>query len=391
MSKIEQLEHQLTNNATSENPDLVLDALEQVLIESNDFHRLFDAKLMRVRQRMGLPLTQPASLSGIPASQEAEYRDAWIAAARDVGQRFLEAGKLSDAWAYFRTIDDPEPVQKAIEAIPIPREQDEAADELLHLALHDGAHIVRGLQILLETHGTCNTVTAVSQLLPQMTQEERRKTAQLMVDRVYSELLMSLKRDVERRQPILKPDVSVSELMAGRDWLFEDGNYHIDVSHLHSTVAFARHLTQEDPQLQRAIELSQYGSQLAENLQYPADVPFDQYYEANGYFLKALAGIDVDAALKYFEGRLQSEPDQSDQRLIAFVLIDLARRVDRIDDALTVAAPILAGLEDANGFSFTACCVDAGRLDLLEATARDHDDVLAWTVAQLSEHAAQQS
>ena len=384
MSKIQQLEDQLTKASDSDTKRSLLDRLEEVLIESEDFHRLFDAKLIRTRLRMGLPITQPASLSGIPREQEAEFRDAWMEAARDVGQRLLDAGKLSDAWAYFRTIDDPEPIRKAIEAIPIPREQDEAADELLQLALHEGAHVVRGLEILLQTHGTCNTVTAVSQLLPQMSQDERRQTARLMVDRVYEELLYSLQRDIERRQPLLDQDAGVAELIAGKPWLFEEGNYHIDVSHLHSTVSFARHLTREDPQLERAIALCSYGGKLAENLQYPADVPFDRYYEANGYFLNALAGHNVDEALAYFKERMQEESDFTNQRLIAFVMIDLAGRADRIDDVLPDAAPVLAGLEDTNGFSFTACCVEASRFDVLESTSRENDDVLSWAVARIA-------
>jgi hypothetical protein len=385
MSRIQELENQLAT-ATEENQDSqsLLDALENTLRASGDFHRLFDAKLIRARLRMGLPIAQPASLSGIPGDLEAEFRDLWISTAREIGQLFLDDGKLTDAWAYFRTVDDPTPIQQAIEAIPIPQEQDDAADELLHLALHEGAHVLRGLEILLHTHGTCNTVTAVSQLLPQMSQEERQRTAALMVDRIYDELLMSLRRDIERRQPLLDKDAKIGTLIAEREWLFEDGNYHIDVSHLHSTVAFARHLEPGDPQLPRAMELCSYGNRLAESLRYPADVPFDQYYEANGMFLNALAGNNVDESLKYFTGRMKSEPELSDKRLIAYVLVDLARRVKRIDDVLSDAASVLAGLEDASGFSFTASCIEAGRLDILEETARENDDVLSWSVARLA-------
>lgn len=385
MNRLQRLQEQLSDStAEPDAQDALLDALEETLIASGDLHRLFDARMVRARLQLGLPITQPTSLTGIPREQEAAFRDAWMSAARDVGERLLAAGRLADAWAYFRTIDDPEPVRRAIENVPIPAEHSDETDELLHLALHEGAHIVRGLEILLSTHGTCNTVTAVSQLLPQMTPDERRQAAMLLVNRISEELLLSVRRDIERRQPLLDQDATIGQLIAGRDWLFADGNYHIDVSHLHSTVAFARHLDSQDPELNRAIDLCQYGSGLAEKLQYPADVPFDDYYAANLAFLKALAGRDVDESLAYFISRLRSESDDSSQRLIAFVLVDLGRRVDRIDEALDAAAPYLVGLEDNNGFSFTACCVEAGRIDLLEQCATEHDDVLAWSIARLT-------
>lgn len=385
MSGIERLRSRLPHSSehTSGNEQL-LDALESTLLESQDYHRLFDARLIRTRLRLGLPISRPASLSGIPHAQEGEFRDAWFAAARDVGHRLLKAGRLADAWAYFRAIDEPEPVRQAIEQIPIPDGHDEQTDELLSLALHEGAHIVRGLQILLQTHGTCNTVTAVSQLMPQMKPSERRQAAALLVNRVYEELRASLQRDIARRQPVLDSELSVGQLIAGREWLFEDGNYHIDVSHLHSTVSFARHLTAEDSELTRAIDLCRYGVRLSENLQYPADVPFDRYYEASEQFLNALAGIHLDEAMLYFISRLSEETEPADRRLTAFVLVDLGRRVGRTDEALAVAAPDLAGLEDSNGFSFTECCLEAGRPDLLESCSLQNDDVLSWTIAQLS-------
>ena len=365
--------------------DAILDAAEKTLTVQSDFHRLFDAKLIRVRHRLGLPITQPTSLRNIPEEHDVAFRDAYTAAAREVGQRFLDAGQLADAWAYFRTINETASVRAAIakKVAEVPHEPGAGLDELLNLALYEGAHIVEGLKLLLRTHGTCNTVTAMGQVMPQMTPDERRQAAAMMVRNIYGDLQAHVRRDVERRQPLVKQNASLRELIQGREFLFAEGGYHIDVSHLHSTVSFARHLDRDCPELQLAIELSDYGAQLAEPLRYPSDVPFDDYYVANRHFLNALAGVEVDESMQYFIDRLQREPDAPDQRMIAFVIADLGQRVERTSMALEAAAPFLKQMEDPAGFSFTAYCVGAKRFDILESSARENNDVLGLATVLL--------
>ena len=337
-------------------PDAVLDVLDRALISQKDFHRLFDARLIRARRRMGLPLTQPTSLTGIPREQDAAFREAYT-----------------------------QPVREAIEKLVAESNNTPGPqlDELLNLALYEGAHTVEGIRLLLRTHGTCNTVTAMSQVIGQITPDERRRAAAIMVAHLYKDLQASVGRDLERREIPIDPATSLREMITGREFLFAEGNYHIDVSHLHSIVGFARHLQREDPDLQLAVEMSLYGQQLSEHLRYPADVPFDDYYRASENFLSAVAGNDVSASLQWFVDRLHQEPDESDRRMIAFVIVDLAQRVGRLAEALEIAAPWLSRMEDPNGFSFTACCVEAGRLDLLEKVARDNGDLLALATLRL--------
>lgn len=374
--------------ATSEQ---ILNALEETLIEQQDFHRLFDAKLIRIRRQLRLPITQPTSLNNIPAEQESSFREAYIQVAREIGTLFLQQGRLADAWAYFRTIGEPQPIRDALEKIEIPEESTPEFDEVLNLALYEGAHVVLGLRFLLKTHGTCNTITAMGQLMPQMSPEERRGAAAMMVSHLYKDLRYSVHRDTTSREPDLSEQTSIEQLIEGRDWLFADGNYHIDVSHLHATVGFARYLKQGDPELPQAIELCRYGRQLSAALQYPADVPFDDYYPASQHFLSAVAGQHQDAALAYFSERLRNEPDAPDQKLIAFVLVDLAQRIDRVAEVLPVAAEFISRLEDPNGFSFTTACLNSGCSDLLLQVANSNDDVLAMATAMLSDQSRKEN
>ena len=94
MTSIELFESERNRQSASSTSDgnAILDAAEKTLIEQGDFHRLFDAKLIRARHQLGLPITQPTSLRNIPDEHEAAFRDFYTAAAREVGQRFLDAG-----------------------------------------------------------------------------------------------------------------------------------------------------------------------------------------------------------------------------------------------------------------------------------------------------------
>ena len=42
-------------------------------------------------------------------------------------------------------------------------------------------------------------------------------------------------------------------------------------------------------------------------------------------------------------------------------------------------------MEDPNGFSFTKLCVELGLTDKLEEAAVENDDILAFTIARLSQ------
>jgi len=364
--------------------DDLIDALEATLTSDHDYHRLFDAKLMRTRLRLGLPVTQPTSLENIPTELQGEFRDAYVEAARDVGQLLLDDNRLTDAWAYYRTIGESDAIRAAIEQFAVPDEPDEQFDEIMNLALYEGAHMVKGLEFLLKTHGTCNSVTTLSQLQQQMTFEERRQSAALMVRQLYTDLQYSLRSDLESRNPVVAPAASIRDLIKGQDILFAEGNYHIDVSHLHSIVGFARSLTKNDRELEQAIELCEYGSRLSEPLRYPGNPPFEDYYEAHLQFLNGLADDQPQSSLQWFVDRMNAEPDENNKRLTAFVILDLGQRTDQEDAAITHVAPVLGQVEDPNGFSFTSLCVEQNRLDLLEKTAVATDDVIAWATAKLS-------
>ena len=69
--------------------------------------------------------------------------------------------------------------------------------------------------------------------------------------------------------------------------------------------------------------------------------------------------------------------------MLAYVLVDLLVRIERIDAALELAKEHLKDVEDPAGFSFASLCQQAGRMDLLQTVAREKGDLVSYTAALL--------
>jgi hypothetical protein len=91
--------------------------------------------------------------------------------------------------------------------------------------------------------------------------------ATLLVQTLHRELTSNLRAEIARQegsQPKEQTakEQSIEQLVAERDWLFLEDAYHIDTSHLHSVVRFARVLQDADA-LRLAADLTEYGKRLS--------------------------------------------------------------------------------------------------------------------------------
>ncbi len=381
-------------------PAAAVDELIRTFETGHDWHRLFDALLLKKKLSMGVPTARPSSFDQVPEDRQQEFEEAYIEAARRVGRAFLDENNIPQAWMYLRTVREPQAVAQALEKIDANNGLPENIDDLISVALYEKAHPVKGLELMLKSRGTCNTITAFDQAVAQISADERLRGAELLVSHLYDELLSSVCRDLERRaaenaapsghatagaQPL-----SLLAAITDRDWLFDEGNYHVDVSHLASVVRFARFLSPESTQLPKAIELCEYGRRLSQQFQYPSDPPFDDYYVAHRHFFHVLADVDRATSLDYFRRRLHEATETDDRRLIAYVLVDLLVRRGALGDAVLVAAEHLRDLDESSGFSFAQLCEEAGRLDLYRDAARENGDLIGFTSALVG-HAGQQT
>lgn len=355
-----------------------IDHLIASLREQKRFHPLFDALLMKKRLEWGLPLTRPTSLKDVPEARRDEFERFYIDTAREVGTLLLAEGSIPQAWNYFRAIGETAPVAAAIEALT----DTESVDEpVIEIALFNGVAPVKGLKLFLASHGTCSTITALDQQFQQLAPEVRTGCAQVMVRKLYNDLRENVQHDVLRRQPMTPPGQSLRELITGREALFADDSYHIDVSHLNAVVRFARALSPDSEELDLALQLAQYGSRLAPQYQYAGNPPFDDFYPAHIQFFKALLGQDRDASLEYFRAKLGDDVAETDNQLIAYVLVDLLQRIGKNDEALELACRYLAESGEEFGLSLPEMCAQGARFDLLARLARDRNDVVNFTAA----------
>ncbi len=359
----------------------LFECLAARLRERKDYHKLFDALCLLKKQSLGLPLGKPTSFEDVPPAQRDEFEQAYTAAAREVGQLLLGDNKPGQAFIYFHAIRETQPIRDAIEKFPVPREMSDASEEMLELALFKNVHPVKGIQIMMRTHGTCSTITALDQSFSRLPPEDRAACAAQMVTILHGELLASVQREVSQKMPFAPPAKSLRELIAGREWLFAENNYHIDVSHLHATVRFARSLSPDAKELALACDLTEYASQLAPQFQYAGEPPFQDYYPAHREFFKVLMNVDRDAALDYFRKQLAAEPDPPDQALIAYVLVDLLVRIDRFADAVPIAEQYLLTGDEDFAAAFSELCEKAGRFDVLERTAEARGDLVTFATA----------
>jgi hypothetical protein len=375
----------------SSGPGAAVEELIRTLETRGEHHRLFDAILLKKKFEMGLPLSRPTSFDSVPEDRQTEFEEAYIAAARRVGTAFLNQNNIPQAWIYLRTIREPQRVVQALDRIVPGDGLPENVDELITVALYERAHPVKGLELMLQSRGTCNTISAFDQAVPQISADERIRGAELLVRHLYGELLQSVCRDIERRGEEKFTGTTLREAITGRDWLFDDGNYHVDVSHLGSVVRFARFLSPESTELETAIQLSEYGMRLSPQFQFPADPPFDAYYTAHLHFFRILADDQRNEAIEYFRERLRSSTEADDRRLIAYVLVDLLVRIGANNDAVAVAKEFLADLDESSGFSFAQLCEEAKRMDVYGKAAQDKGDLVGFTAALLRDSSANRS
>lgn len=366
------------------NPAEVIAKIAAELAERGEFRALLDARLLQARLDLGLPPIQVGSLAEIAEPARTRYEERYIEAIREVGNRLIEIGEIGAAWAYFRAIAEKEPVADAIEAYQ-PAELDDKIGQVIDVAFNQGVHPRKGFALILDHYGTCSAITAFESLPPD--EPIRVDCADKLVRRLQTDLVANLRSEISRRgQPLPPEGTPIGELIDGREWLFVDDAYHLDVSHLASTVRLTPLLV--DPEtVALAIGLTDYGRNLSERHRYEGDPPFEDLYGDHGVYLRAILGRDVDAAIAHFRGKLpEPDPDGRDEAMPAQILVRLLSRLGRTEEALDIAADYLAQLPDANLAcpTITQLCQTLGRLDRLAEIARGRGDVVNYVAALLT-------
>jgi hypothetical protein len=340
----EQLFEDLQKTLKGKGPTAAIDRLCDVLRERKQYGDLFYAMLMKKRHELGVSPVSTGPSQDLPPAAHEPYEEAIRQACRTVGKLYLDDDDVPRAWPYYRMIGETEPVAKAIEKARLLDNEDPQG--LIEVAFHQGVHPRKGFELILERYGICNAITSLGGGELPFPPEVREHCIKRLVRALHTELRERLAAEVERVEGKRPEGQSVPELIAGRDWMFADEfSYHIDVSHLGSTVQMAAHLPPCE-ELRLARELCAYGQRLSPRFQYATDPPFDEQYRDYGVYLATLAGDGVEEGLAHFRAKAEKADPEEVGTFPAEVLVNLLLRVGRPAEALSVARKHLAGAGD---------------------------------------------
>ena len=319
-----------------------------------------------------------------PSRFETQFEDRYVEAIRLVGSKFLAAGEITTAWAYYRVIAEPEPVKTALDVY----EPDQDAEELgqvIDVAFNQGANTRRGFELILEHYGTCSAITALEQVPPG---DAAVQTAciERLIRHLHAQLVFSIRADLTHQgESVPGEATTIAELIAGRERLFADEAYHTDVSHLSATVRYSI-LVSDPATLALAVDLTEYGRRLSSRLQFEGIPPFEQTFDDHGVYLRALLGQDVDAAISHFRKKVEAVVDNElESSLPAQVLVNLLVRLGKLDEAIDLSAQRLAHLPEQalTCPGLAQLCQQRGRMDRLAEVARQRGDMVHFLAARL--------
>jgi hypothetical protein len=365
-------------------PSAAIEVLIAAVADQDGPRALLDALLLRARHDLGMPALMAGPLGTLPPAVRDAFEQRYIEAVRLVGTRLLDRGDVLGAWPYFRLLGEREPVAAALEAVE-PGAGAEDVSTLIEIALGQGAHPRRGYELVLAHYGICPAITAFEQLPED--EAVRAACAAALIRALHEQLAGNLRGEIARRgEPDPPAGCTVAGLVAGRDWLFDDEAYHVDVSHLAAAVRLSPLL--DDPEaLRLARGLAAYGSRLDPRHRYPGEPPFDDLYAGHAAYLDALLGVDVESNLAHFEQALEQAAAAGPEAAAwpAQVLVRLLDRLGRVEEAIAVARDHLGNAPEGSLFcpTLVELCRKASRPDLLAAWARERGDLVRYTAALL--------
>ncbi len=370
-------------------------ALEQLAAEfgqRGDYTSRFYVQIMRKRHELGLDPVPTGPTTEATPEQQAAFDETIRVAAREAGQAYLDTGKIPQAWTFFRMIGEPTPVRKALDALSLHEIED--LEPLINIAYYEGVHPIRGFDWILGRYGLCSAITTLSSQELPAAPAVREHVISRVVGTLYQELRERLTAEIERQVSIAPPEAEqpegtpgvVHQLIKGRDYLFADEGYHIDTSHLSSTVQLAMYLEAGTaPALRLARELCEYGEKLKGQWSHPGDPPFEDLYASAGKYLAILAGDQVEENLAYFRDEAAKADPDTVGTFPAEVLVNLLLKLDRPREALEAARQYLAAAGSRRLSCPTVvelCC----RLDdyaALAETARAQGDAIHFLAGLL--------
>ena len=343
----------------SDGAEAVFELLTRKAREEGNHRVLFDTGIMRVRHRLGLPLIEAEAAPELASEQRPAYEAAFRESARAAGELCLARGDIVSAWPYFKAIGEHAPVAAAIDNMAVA----DNVDRVIEIAFQEGVNPRKGFDLILEHHGICSAITWFG---ANRDSRSRQECLCLLVQALYPEIASALKRAVASVEGCEPQTGRVTDLIAGRDWLFEGMSTYADATHVTSILRLAPELNDESS-LRMALEIADYGQRLDPMYHFRGDSPFEDTYRDSAVYLKTLLGEDVETGIAHFRAKITGPRDAP----AAEVLIDLLSRMGRYPEAIQVSVEHVPEMT-------LRLCQAAGDYAALREEGRKRDDIVAF-------------
>ena len=342
---------QLAATADAAGAEAMFDTLAASLKARGRWHALFDLRLLQSRIALGLPAT--GELVDVSPDVRDQLDERSLAACREVGWPLLEAGQVAAAWMYLRAAAAPAEVAEKLAVLAhgitaagetIDDEETAARlQEIVHVALWEGIDPALGIDLVIRTQGTCNSITAYEQAVSRLPARRQAPAAGVLVRHLHREVASALAADLTQRGARVDTSdtATASTILPLLDLLREvggtdDPSIHVDVSHLQSVLRIARVCT--DPDVIRAAwELACYACRLPAEVVYPGEPPFEDVGDSSRMFFGSQLGHDTERAIGFFRRAAARARLEESGTLPADTLVLLLTRLDRPSEALHAA------------------------------------------------------
>jgi hypothetical protein len=384
---------QIKNNS---GPAAAARLLVDTMRSDKRYTELFEALKMLHRIELGLPAVQidPSGVSAEEAANQLapDIQDKLdkrlIESCSEVGAALLKQGNLQEGWMYMRAVGDRKVAADAMKDLEVSHEN---LDAVLGLLVHEAVDVGRGTQLSLDLRGTCNTITMLESVVAMRGRSDQQAAVSTLVRHLHRELLESLKADIIRREKLdashsVHSETSLEKLLSTRPTLLRDGSYHLDTTHIASTVRFARILDDEEA-LRLAVDLAQYGRQLHPQYQYASEEPFAELYPMSLAFFRAILGEHIETALRMFLQKAESLDPQEHGTIAIETYADLLTRVGRPMEAMQFLMKRMPRGMRPFGIapSLIELSQEAGDFEPMKTHARERGDIVGFTAALLQE------
>jgi len=329
----------------------MFDLLATSLKARGRWHALFDLRLLQARIALGLPAT--GDLGDVAPVDRDQLDERSLAACREVGWPLLDAGQVAASWMYLRAAVTPAEVAErlagladGIDATGNDLHDEENAtrlQEIVHVALWEGVDPALGIEIVIRTQGTCNSITAYEQAVSRLPARRQEPAAGVLVRHLHREVASALAADLTQRgaridavdtavTPTIIPLLDLLREVGGAD----DASIHVDVSHLQSVLRIARVCSDPDV-IRDAWELACYACRLPADVVYPGEPPFETVGESSRMFFGAQLGYDVEQSIGFFRRSAARAILEESGTLPSDTLVLLLTRLGRPSEALHAA------------------------------------------------------